>query len=238
MQQTSLLGHLQELRRGEQAPHRVLPANEGLHRDRPPGPQVAQRLVVHHEFVFVEGGAQLLQHREPVPARSVQVSGVQLAGAAPRLRLVHGDVAAAQQLAGGCRVRRVQNGTDAGADVHPGVLHPERAVEGRPEPLREPQRRRAVTAVRGEERELVTAEAGEQVVAAHAVPEPAGHLDQQLVPRLVAEGVVDLLEAVKVDHQQGAGAARRRPCARARNAAGGGWAARSGRRCAPRYGFR
>ena len=50
--------------------------------------------------------------------------------------------------------------------------------------------------------ELVPAEAGEGVGAPQAGAEPLGHLDEELVADLVAQTVVDHLEAVEIDEQQ------------------------------------
>ena len=65
--------------------------------------------------------------------------------------------------------------------------------------------------------ELVAAEPGEGVAAPQRGPQPLGDLDQQRVAVVVAERVVDLLEAVEVD-QQHRGRVRRR-AARARRGA-------------------
>jgi hypothetical protein len=51
--------------------------------------------------------------------------------------------------------------------------------------------------------ELVAALAGHGVGFAHAGDDAPGRLDQQAVAGLVAEGVVDFLEAVEVDEQHG-----------------------------------
>lgn len=57
-----------------------------------------------------------------------------------------------------------------------------------------------------ERRELVAAEAGRGVTGPHGLLEAASGLDEQLVARLVAETVVDRLEAVEVDEEhRGAG---------------------------------
>ncbi|CAM5459604.1 hypothetical protein STANM309S_05816 [Streptomyces tanashiensis] len=49
--------------------------------------------------------------------------------------------------------------------------------------------------------ELVTAQSGGGVALADGLVESAGRLDQQLVPGLVPDGVVDSLEAVEVDEE-------------------------------------
>src|SRR4051795_9853813 len=62
-----------------------------------------------------------------------------------------------------------------------------------------------------EDAELVAAEAGDGVARVEQLGEPAGHLAQDLVAVVVAERVVDVLEAVEVDehHDDGAVAAVR-----------------------------
>ena len=67
-----------------------------------------------------------------------------------------------------------------------------------------------------EDRELVAAQARDGVVLAEQAREALAHLAQHLVAVVVAEGVVDLLEAVEVeqhDRDAGLGAARRRAIA-------------------------
>jgi len=61
--------------------------------------------------------------------------------------------------------------------------------------------------------ELVAADARQQVVVAHAAAQPARDFLQDAVARVVAIDVVDRLEAVEVDEQQGAAPAHAaRPC--------------------------
>ena len=53
-----------------------------------------------------------------------------------------------------------------------------------------------------QEGELVAAQAREQVPCTHGGLQPGGHLAKQQVPVPVAEGVVHLLEAVEVEHEE------------------------------------
>ena len=78
--------------------------------------------------------------------------------------------------------------------------------------------------------ELVAAEPGDGVAVAQLVLQPLGEGAQQPVARLVAEGVVDLLEVVEVEEQERDGVAG----AGARRAAPG----RAGRRTARGWGGR
>jgi hypothetical protein len=52
-----------------------------------------------------------------------------------------------------------------------------------------------------DDRELVAAEAGDEVVGTDAVLESGGQLDEKGVAALMTEGVVDVLEIVDVDEQ-------------------------------------
>jgi hypothetical protein len=63
----------------------------------------------------------------------------------------------------------------------------------------------AVPGVRVHEhqRELIAAEPNEDVVAPQRTLEPAAEQPEQIITDRVAEGVVDLFEAVEVDEQQG-----------------------------------
>src|SRR5262249_40163837 len=54
-----------------------------------------------------------------------------------------------------------------------------------------------------QQRELVSAEPGDRVARAHDLLEPARDDPQELVAGVVAEAVVDLLEAVEVDEENG-----------------------------------
>ena len=81
------------------------------------------------------------------------------------------------------------------------VLDVERPLER----AAQPQAGRArgdLVAGREHEGELVAAEARERVVVAHGAAEPRADLAQHLVAGVMAERVVELLEAVEVDQQQ------------------------------------
>ncbi len=61
--------------------------------------------------------------------------------------------------------------------------------------------------IRQQDRELIAAEPGDRVGAAQAVAEQRGDRHDQAVSGLVAEGVVDGLEVVEVEHEQRAAVA-------------------------------
>ena len=70
------------------------------------------------------------------------------------------------------------------------------------EPARRSRARPRRRAAAHEDRELVAAEPREQVLVAHVRPKRWATWQQQLVAALMAQDVVDLLEAVEVEEQQ------------------------------------
>ena len=91
---------------------------------------------------------------------------------------------------------------DAGADVGVQPVERERLVERRQEALGGAHAVGATARGRHDRDELVAAQPGERERVGQLRPHPVGDLAQQLVPDVVAERVVDLLEAVDVDEQQ------------------------------------
>ena len=81
----------------------------------------------------------------------------------------------------------------------------DRLGERRDDPLGDGHRLVGAAHVLAEDHELVAADAGRGVAGAQDAGQPAGDRDQQQVPDLVAERVVDRLEAVEVEHEHADG---------------------------------
>ena len=90
---------------------------------------------------------------------------------------------------------------DADADVAALAGDVERLAERRAQPAGGHRRLRLVGDAGAEDRELVAAEARDQVALADRAAQALGDLDQQPVAGLVAEAVVDDLEVVEVEEQ-------------------------------------
>ena len=118
------------------------------------------------------------------------------------LGVVHRDVRAADQRADVRPVVGRQGDADARAELDGDAADLERALERVEQPERELGRGAAVRQVAQQHGELVAAEPGQGVAAAQRLAQPGGHLPEQRVALVVAERVVDLLEAVEVDQQQ------------------------------------
>jgi hypothetical protein len=115
---------------------------------------------------------------------------------------VHRHVGVAQQLVGRAPVMGPERDADAAFDVDRHAVELERVFERRPQPGGDRHGVLEAGRARQEDRELVSAEAGELVaVAQHRAHAPGG-LAQEGVAVVVAQRVVDVLEAIEVDQQQ------------------------------------
>ena len=157
---------------------------------------------MQHQLVVLDRGAQLGEQAEAVGGVGVALGRVGGDAAAAALGVVHGDVGALEQPADVRAVLGVEGDADARLELDGHAAERERA----PQRVLQPAWPRRCTAsrpggARDEHGELVAAEPGERVAAPQRGAEALGDLDQQRVAVVVAERVVDLLEAVEVDQQ-------------------------------------
>ncbi len=112
--EAGLLGGGDELQRREQAPHRVLPAHEGLEAGDGAGVEVDDGLVVEPELALGDAPAQVVLHRQPLGGVG-QHGLVEDLVAVPAAVLgpVHGHVGVPQEQLG----RRPGRGADGHADA-------------------------------------------------------------------------------------------------------------------------
>jgi len=96
---------------------------------------------------------------------------------------------------------------DADARVHHGLpaLQDDGTLQRRQDPLGHLRAGQGAATAREQDGELVAAQPRGEVVLAHAGGDPLGDLDEQLVTGAVPEAVVDRLEVVQVEHQDGRG---------------------------------
>ena len=200
--QRGVLGVREERARAAQAVHGVLPAHERLDAGDAAGREVDLRLVVQDQLVALERAAQLGDQRQPLARVAVARRVVGLEAGARLLGLVHRDVGALQQRVGVGAVLRAERGADARVhhDLEPVDL--ERVLERDADPAPDLGRARQPGAGQ-QQRELVAAEPRDEAVRRRPPPAGAGRAGQQPVAGVVAERVVELLEAVEVDHRDG-----------------------------------
>lgn len=166
-------------------------------------------LVVESQLPIVEGTAQLVVNvQTPV--------GLQLHGgieeapglAARRFRLIHGGVSLLEQIPRLLLPTGEEGDADTGADVQ----HLTSEIIGGGDLPDQPLRDEVGLHLRlgradGErwqqQHELVAAETGQTIPLAHQPLETAGHLLEQPVAGGVTQGIIDGLEVVEIDEQQG-----------------------------------
>ena len=204
-EQAALAGRGEPLVRGHVAHLRVKPVHQGAHTGRVIGPDRARGepgQVVDGQLTFGERPAEHLR-AEPRPGTAPgEILPVQQESA-PALLLgrVQGLVGALDHRVDGLAVVRVEGDADARghADLVAGSEHrPDQSVEdlggdhGGVLGLGD---------IVEQEHELVAAQPGDRVRLAALALQPAGHLDEQGVADIVAEGVVDSLEAVQIEEK-------------------------------------
>ena len=162
------------------------------------------------ELVALQAEAQLVLESERLAELARHLAAEHLvASASGLLGGVHGDVGAADQLlATRLAVARVDDDADARAERERAVGDGRRQREPLEQALGEGDGE--LLAALDEHGELVAAEARDGVARARDLLEARGDLQQQLIADVVAEVVVDLLEAVEVDEQQRERLARER----------------------------
>ncbi len=187
--------------RRQQAAARMSPPDQRLETGERPLRHAQDRLVVQHELVSLEGLAQVgleLLHLH-VRFRPGSRRGREEADACRALGRVHGPVGGAQQRGEVGRVVRKQGHADARPDPERLLAHLDRQFGRLGEPSSRRDRALAILDLRQQHGELVAPYPGRHVAAARLGLESLGHGHQHAVAGLVAQGVVDPLEAGQVE---------------------------------------
>ena len=181
------------------------PAGQRLEPGDVPGGQLDDRLEVRHDLAALDAAAQLgrraqRQHGGLVGARSEGLHAVASSG----LGAVHRGVRVAQQVGRRHAVPVVDRDADAGGHEQLRALDHDGIAQGRPQLLGHAHGVvGAARHARQDDDELVATEAGEDGLVTQGGPQAVGHRRQQRVADAVPEAVVDGLEVVEVDEQQG-----------------------------------
>ena len=201
--QAGLLGDRDELRRRDQAALGVVPPDERLHRDDVAVGQADDRLVVEDELAALDRAAHVDAERQPlgrgVLHRGVEQPELVLAGL---LRVIHRDVGRAEHVGRAGQAGRAVGDADAAADPDRPLGQDERRFERRQDAGGDDRGVLLVDVVE-QDRELVAAEPAGRVLGADRGEQALGDHRQDRVRLDVAERVVDGLEVVEVDEQDG-----------------------------------
>ena len=204
--QAGVLGQRDERVREHQAAFGVLPAHQRLDPGQRAGADGDLRLVEQQQLVAVDGPAKARTEDHPVRRRTgAHLGDERDAVAAGFLAAIHRDVRVLEQ---GRRVLAVVGKhRDPDARAEPALLpvHHERLGQRFQEAKAELVDVDLVGDVLGEHDEFVAAEPGDRVGVPNRLAEPPRHHFQDFIAGVVSEGVVDVLEPVEVDEQQGEG---------------------------------
>ncbi len=209
LDQAGLFGDPDEFVRADHAQVRMVEAQQRLGAGHLAGLEVDLRLVLQEQLATLQAGAQRGLDLQVAHRQRLHLAGIEAETAAVvALGAVHCTVGLLQQFVKALGVTRIQRDADRRGDGHLELLDSCRLPHHVQQLLR--HHGGAVRIGVGQHHdEFVAAEARQRVVIAHRVLQAVGQLHQQGVADAVAEGIIDVLEAVDVDEQQrhaGAGA--------------------------------
>ncbi len=201
--QPGLLGQRDEAARRHQPVPATRPAQQRLRAHDPPGGKLHLRLVVQQQLAARHAVAQVGLRLHRVARPGAHLLGEEAPGVAPRrLGAVHREVGVAQQVVLVGAVARVDGHADGGADRHLLALAHQRRAHRSDHPSGQDLCVLRAAHAGLQDRELVAAEPRHRVAGLHQAGEALARGDEYLVAEMVAERVVDRLEAVEVDEVQ------------------------------------
>ena len=197
------LGEGDEVERGHHAALGMLPPHQGLDAEDLPVLRVHDRLVVQHELVLLQGRAKVALEGDALDLAGVDRGVIEdVATLALALGGDQRDVGVAKELAGTALAIHHHHpgaGADRAAEQLGGVGPLDRLDDA----ARDHFDVAAVTDPGQQHRELVAAQPGDDVGGAQAALDAPRGPAQDLVADPVPDRVVDRLEVVEVDEQQG-----------------------------------
>ena len=193
-----------ELSRRDQAVIRVLPAEQRFDACEAARLGRDQRLVMQQQLVPFDGVEQRVLHRQSAARARTHLCAIHdEAVSAARLGLVHRRIGVLEQrLRFGARVRRDADSYGDG-DVERLPIDRKRLFQRTQAALGDRHRRGGILKPGKEEHELVASPPCEGIAFSNARFELGSDELEQRVAHAVSERVVDVLEAVDVDHQHG-----------------------------------
>jgi hypothetical protein len=187
----------------QQASHWMIPAQQRFGADEARAAQIDDRLVQQHQLARMGRAVQRRAQFHTFDGRSRRgrIVETELVTADP-LGGIHGGIGVAQQRRGVAAVTRIAADADAGRHEDLAAVDHNRFRQGHQDPARDDGQVQIIVVHRREDCELIAAQPHHRVVAALTLQETHRHRAQQLVATCVPEHIVDLLEAVEVQHQQ------------------------------------
>ena len=178
----------------------MLPAHQGLGPVHAQAVHVHDRLVEDDDLVGVEPTPEFAEHVEPADRVAVKRGRVDLAARVGLLSRVHGDVGAPEQRVGIIAIAREAGDSDAHPHLERHLVHLDGLLDACHQATRDRlELIRVAGVLTRKHRELVAAEPRHEPLGSDHLPQPRSEIAQHLIAEVVAERVVDLLEAVEVE---------------------------------------
>ena len=182
----------------------MAPAHQRLDAGHGAALQRDARLVVQEELLALDAAAQARFHRQALERAALGDAAVELVVVLARLLgAVHRGIRVLHERLLVLAVLRIEADADARGEEELALADHHRLHERGEHLARRDFRLRAFAHLGEHDHELVAAQARHHVARAQRVAQPPRRLIQHGVARLVAERVVDHLEAVEVDEHHG-----------------------------------
>ena len=200
----TLLGQRDEFHRRQKTAARMAPADERLDALDFTGVQVQLRLVEEHEFIVGQGLAQILVQLKAHDLTLLHALGIELVGiSALFLGAVEGNVCISQQCIRVQAALWVYRNTHSGGNAVGLALNLEGLIKALFDLTQQVDDVINVVHLLLTEHELIAPGVGHQQAFVAETVQALGHFDEQFIPELVAEGVIERLETVQIQHHQG-----------------------------------
>ena len=201
--EAALFGKLDEMAWPQNAQVRMAPAHQRLGAAHACEAYDGLRLVIRQQLVALQRIAQVVLQRQQVARALVELRRKQADPAAARLLgLVHGQVGVAHELFAIVAMPWVQRHANAGGEVQAVAVHVGGLIQRRDQFASHLHRFVGVAHLGQQHRKFIAAQAGHGVGVAQRAGQALRHLNQRGVAHIMAQRVVDELEAVQVNEQK------------------------------------
>ena len=169
--------------------------------------QIHLGLVQDHQLVALQSAAQLALQHQPLDRRRIHLRHVECAGvAAVLLRVIHRRIGVADQVDHVLRIVRADRDADAGGQIDLLLVHVEGAADLVEKRARERAQAGAVVGIAGSSStNIANSSPARRPITVSLLKFRVSRslrISSVRSPAAVAEGVVDLLEAVQIEVQQ------------------------------------
>jgi hypothetical protein len=180
----------------------VIPADQRLGPGELAGGEIHLGLVVQHEFIPIERLAQPIFNAERAGRRFVHFLCVEQVAIAAHLGLLDRGFRILEQGVGVGAIVREHDDSHLGCDPVDDVIDAKRMTQERRNfPFQHRQHVAFVGHDRHHHRKLIRSHARRQTDVAGFLRQPLRHLYQQRVPGWPAEAVIEILEALQIEHE-------------------------------------